>query len=191
MREPTLRRRSPRCTWRLGRMAWISAAGSACRRCCWPRRLSRKAMSPVWIFHLSFWHMHGSGSRIRPSPSGSVQRRRHGAPAVRRRFLRLGMERGLRRLPGRRHLPVLKEIARVVRPVAGWLCWRGLRNRCCPGHALLEAWLNAECSAYLPYLRDRAPETHFLRLPCWFTKAGIEQPTCRTFIGEVQAPLSI
>jgi hypothetical protein len=27
-------------------------------------------------------------------------------------------------------------------------------------------------------------------LHCWFKKAGIEQPTCQTFIGEVQAPLS-
>ena len=91
--------------------------------------------------------------------------------------------------PAADHLPLLKEIARVVRPGGrvALLAWTS--QQVLPGHAVLEARLNAECSAYLPYLQDRQPEEHFLRLRRCFPQAGIEQPTCRTFIGEAQAPL--
>ena len=91
--------------------------------------------------------------------------------------------------PAADHLLLLKEIARVLRPGGhvALLAWTS--QQVLPGHALLEARLNAECSSYLPYLRDRDPEDHFLRLVRWFPHAGIKHPTCRTFIGEVQAPL--
>jgi demethylmenaquinone methyltransferase/2-methoxy-6-polyprenyl-1,4-benzoquinol methylase len=91
--------------------------------------------------------------------------------------------------PAGDHLPVLKEIARVVRPGGrvALLAWTS--QQVLPGHAVLDARLNAECSAYLPYLQDRDPEEHFLRLGHSFHEAGIEQPTCRSFIGEVQAPV--
>ena len=92
--------------------------------------------------------------------------------------------------PAGDHRPVLKEIARVLRPggQVALLAWTS--QQVLPGHAVLEAWLNAECSAYLPYLQDRHPEEHFLRLVRWFPEAGIGQPTCRSFLGEVQAPLT-
>jgi demethylmenaquinone methyltransferase/2-methoxy-6-polyprenyl-1,4-benzoquinol methylase len=92
--------------------------------------------------------------------------------------------------PAADHLPVLKEIAKVVRPGGRVALLAWTLQQVLPGHAVLEARLNAECSAYLPYLRDREPEEHFLRLARWFPQAGIGQPTCRTFIGEVQAPLA-
>jgi demethylmenaquinone methyltransferase/2-methoxy-6-polyprenyl-1,4-benzoquinol methylase len=91
--------------------------------------------------------------------------------------------------PAGDHLSLLKEIARVVRPggrvaLLGWTSQQVL-----PGHPLLEARLNAECSAYAPYLQGRDPEAHFLRAVRWFPQAGIKDPTCRTFVGEAQAPL--
>lgn len=58
-----------------------------------------------------------------------------------------------------------------------------------PGHAMLEARLNATCSAYAPFLREQPPLAHFQRMLHWFPKAGIIEATCTTLIGQVQAPL--
>lgn len=92
--------------------------------------------------------------------------------------------------PAGNPLPALREIARVVRPggrlaLLGWTTQQLL-----PGHALLEASLNATCSAYAPYLAANPPETHFLRIHRWFGDAGISEPACRTLVGEVRAPLT-
>ena len=91
--------------------------------------------------------------------------------------------------PAADHLPLLKEIARVVCPGGrvALLAWTS--QQVLPGHAVLEARLNAECSAYQPYLQDRPPEEHFLRLRALVPTGRDQQPTCQTFIGEVQAPL--
>jgi ubiquinone/menaquinone biosynthesis C-methylase UbiE len=88
-------------------------------------------------------------------------------------------------------LPVLKEITRVVRrggivAIAAWTSQQLL-----PGHTLLEARLNATCSAYAPFLQDKSPEAHFQRALRWFSEAGITETTARTFIGDIQAPLSV
>jgi ubiquinone/menaquinone biosynthesis C-methylase UbiE len=87
-------------------------------------------------------------------------------------------------------LPVLKEITRVVRPggtiaIAAWTSQQLL-----PGYTLLEARLNATCSAYAPFLQDKNPESHFQRALRWFPKAGITEAVARTFVGDIQAPLS-
>ncbi len=87
-------------------------------------------------------------------------------------------------------LPVLKEIMRVVRrggtvAIAAWTSQQLL-----PGYALLEARLNATCSAYAPFLQDKKPESHFQRALRWFSEAGIREATARTFVGDIQAPLS-
>jgi ubiquinone/menaquinone biosynthesis C-methylase UbiE len=86
-------------------------------------------------------------------------------------------------------LPVLKELRRVVRPGGSIfiLAWSG--QQILPGHQLLEARLNATCSAYLPYLAEKEPEQQFLRLPRWFQVAGLEEIKARTFVGDLQAPL--
>lgn len=87
-------------------------------------------------------------------------------------------------------LPTLQEIVRVVRPggtvaLLGWTSQQLL-----PGYAMLEARLNATCSAYAPILTGKPPENHFLRCLRWFPQAGITDAICRTFVGEVQAPLT-
>ena len=91
--------------------------------------------------------------------------------------------------PAADHLPILKEIARVVRPggKVALLAWTS--QQLLPGHTLLEARLNATCSAYAPYLGVKPPDAHFLRAARWFPEAGICHPVCRSFIGEVQSPL--
>jgi demethylmenaquinone methyltransferase/2-methoxy-6-polyprenyl-1,4-benzoquinol methylase len=86
-------------------------------------------------------------------------------------------------------LPALKEMRRVVRPggavaILGWSSQQLL-----PGYAMLEARLNATCSAYAPILEGASPEAHFLRALRWFPEAGIAEPVSRTFVGEVRAPL--
>ena len=86
-------------------------------------------------------------------------------------------------------LPVLKELMRVVRPGGGIFLLAWSSQQILPGYALLEARLNATCSGYLPFLKDKNPEEHFLRAPRWFQEAGLEEIKAQTFVGQAQAPL--
>ena len=91
--------------------------------------------------------------------------------------------------PAGDQLPLLQEIAPVVRPGGrvALLAWTS--QQVLPGYPMLEARLNAACSAYAPYLQGKPPNSHFLRISSWFSQARIRRPTGRTFIGEAQAPL--
>jgi len=87
-------------------------------------------------------------------------------------------------------LPMLRELARVVRPggvvaVLGWSSQQLL-----PGHPLLEARLNATSLGIAPFGKGRRPELHFLRALGWFRDAGLEEPRAGTFVGDVHAPMS-
>jgi demethylmenaquinone methyltransferase/2-methoxy-6-polyprenyl-1,4-benzoquinol methylase len=87
-------------------------------------------------------------------------------------------------------LPLLKELARVVKPggsvaILGWSSQQLL-----PGHPLLEAHLNATSAGIAPFAEAKRPEQHFLRALGCFREAGLEKPTARTFAGDVHAPLS-
>ena len=87
-------------------------------------------------------------------------------------------------------LPLLRELARVVRPggsvaVIGWSSQLLL-----PGHPLLEARLNSTSLGIAPFAEGKRPELHFLRALGWLRDAGLEEPTARTFVGDVHAPLS-
>jgi len=59
-----------------------------------------------------------------------------------------------------------------------------------PGYPLLESQLNATCSAYLPFLKGKSPELHFLQALRWFQGVGLEEVKAQTFVGDVQSPLS-
>jgi len=88
-----------------------------------------------------------------------------------------------------RPLPLLKELARVVKPggtvaILGWTY-----SQLLPGHPLLEARLNATCSCIAPYARGKRPEQHFSRALGWFRDAGLVELEARTFAGSVRAPL--
>ena len=87
-------------------------------------------------------------------------------------------------------LSTLKELARVVKPggsvaILGWSSQMLL-----PGHPLLEARLNATCSSYIPYVKGKKPESNFLSALGWFRELGLEDLTTRTFVDEINAPLS-
>lgn len=86
-------------------------------------------------------------------------------------------------------LPVLKEICRVVRPGGSVSLLAWTLQQILPGHAMLEARLNATCSTYAPYLEGAPPLSHFHRALHWYAEAGLVNATGTTFLGEVQAPL--
>ena len=91
--------------------------------------------------------------------------------------------------PAAELLPILKGICRVVRPggVVALLAWSS--QQVLPGHEMLEARLNATCSSYAPFFEGQPPPAHFQRALHWFPEAGLANPTCNTFLGQVQAPL--
>ncbi len=86
-------------------------------------------------------------------------------------------------------LPVLKEMARVVKPggTVAILAWSS--QQLLPGHPMLEARLNATCSALAPYVTGVKPESNFMRAMGWFREAGFEECASQTFAGDVYAPL--
>jgi demethylmenaquinone methyltransferase/2-methoxy-6-polyprenyl-1,4-benzoquinol methylase len=86
-------------------------------------------------------------------------------------------------------MPILKEMMRVVRPGGSIILLAWSSQQVLPGYPLLEARLNATCSAYLPFLKDKCPEQNFLQAPRWFQEVGLEGIQAQTFVGTVQAPL--
>ena len=90
---------------------------------------------------------------------------------------------------GKDPLPLVGELARVVRPggVVAILFWSS--QRLLPGYPLLEARLNATCAANFPYTDDTRLEWHILRALGWLQEAGLDEPQARTFVADVRAPL--
>jgi len=87
-------------------------------------------------------------------------------------------------------LPLLKELARVVKPGGSVIIIAWSSQQLLPGYPLLEAHLNATSSGIAPFARGMAPELHFPRMMGWFRRAGMEEVTVQTFVGDVCAPLS-
>jgi demethylmenaquinone methyltransferase/2-methoxy-6-polyprenyl-1,4-benzoquinol methylase len=87
-------------------------------------------------------------------------------------------------------LPLIKELARVVRPGGSVAILAWSSEKLLPGHPLLEARLNATSAGIAPFLKGGKPESHFLRALGWFRDAGLEEPTARTFVGDAHAPLT-
>ena len=87
-------------------------------------------------------------------------------------------------------LTLLKELARVVKPGGSVTIIAWSSQQLLPGFPLLEAHLNATSSGIAPFVEGAAPELHFPRMMGWFRRAGMEDVTVRTFVGDVCAPLS-
>jgi ubiquinone/menaquinone biosynthesis C-methylase UbiE len=84
----------------------------------------------------------------------------------------------------------LQELLRVVKPGGSVILLGWSSQQLLPGYPLLEARLNATCSGYIPFLKDKRPELHFMRAASTFRDLGLEDVTTQTSIGEVQSPLS-
>jgi ubiquinone/menaquinone biosynthesis C-methylase UbiE len=87
--------------------------------------------------------------------------------------------------------PLLQELMRVVKPGGKVILLGWSSQQLLPGYPLLEARLNATCSGYIPFLKEKSPEVNFMRALTVFRNAGLEEVKAQTFIGEVQAPLSM
>jgi demethylmenaquinone methyltransferase/2-methoxy-6-polyprenyl-1,4-benzoquinol methylase len=84
---------------------------------------------------------------------------------------------------------ILHELIRVLKPggrivLLGWSSQQLL-----PGYSLLEARLNGTCSGYLPFLKDKRPESNFMRAISTFRNIGLQDIQTNTFVRDVQSPL--
>jgi demethylmenaquinone methyltransferase/2-methoxy-6-polyprenyl-1,4-benzoquinol methylase len=87
-------------------------------------------------------------------------------------------------------LPLVVELARVVKQGGrvAILAWSS--ERLLPGHPLLEARLNATTPGIAPFVKGKRPEAHFHRALGWFREAGMREAKVSTFVGDAHAPLS-
>jgi demethylmenaquinone methyltransferase/2-methoxy-6-polyprenyl-1,4-benzoquinol methylase len=86
--------------------------------------------------------------------------------------------------------PLLQELVRVIKPGGSVILLGWSSQQLLPGYPLLEARLNATCSGYIPFLKEKCPEVNFMRALSSFQNAGLQDAEARTFVGEVQAPLN-
>jgi demethylmenaquinone methyltransferase/2-methoxy-6-polyprenyl-1,4-benzoquinol methylase len=87
-------------------------------------------------------------------------------------------------------LPLVKELARVVKTGGSVAILAWSSEKLLPGHPLLEARLGATSAGLAPFVKGKKPESHFLRALGWFRDAGLEGCTARTFVGDAHAPLT-
>ena len=87
-------------------------------------------------------------------------------------------------------LPLIKELARVVKPGGSVAILAWSSERLLPGYPLLEARLSATSAGIAPFAKGRKPESHFFRALGWFRDAGLEECMARTFAGDAHAPLT-
>jgi demethylmenaquinone methyltransferase/2-methoxy-6-polyprenyl-1,4-benzoquinol methylase len=86
-------------------------------------------------------------------------------------------------------VPLMQELARVVRPggIVAILFWSS--QMLLPGHPLLEARLNATRAGIAPFVEEMGPELHPLTALRWFREAGLENTWVKTLAGTACAPL--
>lgn len=87
-------------------------------------------------------------------------------------------------------LPMVKELARVVKPGGSVAILAWSSEKLLPGYPLLEARLNATSSGMAPFIRGRRPELHVMRALGWFREVGLVELSSSTFAGSVQACLT-
>lgn len=86
--------------------------------------------------------------------------------------------------------PLLQELIRVVKPGGAVILLGWSSQQLLPGYPLLEARLNADYSAYIPFFKGKTPEQNFMRALTTLRQMGLKDIEARTFVGEVQSPLT-
>jgi len=87
-------------------------------------------------------------------------------------------------------LPLVKELARVVKPGGSVAILAWSDETLLPGYPVLEARLRATSAGIAPFIRGKKPSSHFTRALGWFRNAGLEECTAQTFAGDAHAPLA-
>jgi ubiquinone/menaquinone biosynthesis C-methylase UbiE len=87
-------------------------------------------------------------------------------------------------------LPLVKELARVVKPGGSVAILAWSSEQLLPGYPRLEAHVHATSAGMAPFVHGKRPKLHFLRALGWFREAGLQQPAARTFAGEAHSPLT-
>jgi demethylmenaquinone methyltransferase/2-methoxy-6-polyprenyl-1,4-benzoquinol methylase len=87
-------------------------------------------------------------------------------------------------------LPLVKELARVVKPRGDIVTLAWSYEKLLPGYPLLEAHLNATSAGIAPFVIGMKPKSHYLRALGWFREAGLKGCTSGTFAGDACAPLT-
>lgn len=85
---------------------------------------------------------------------------------------------------------LLQELMRVVKPGGSIILLGWSSQQFLPGYPLLEARLNATCSGYIPFLKEKRPEVNFMRALTVFRTMGLEEAQAQTFVSDVRSPLS-
>ena len=92
--------------------------------------------------------------------------------------------------PAEGAVPLVRELARVVKPGGIVAVLHYSSQRLLPGYPLLEARLNATNAANMPWSDGMKPEWHSLRTLGWLERAGLKALGVRTFVADVRAPLN-
>ena len=92
--------------------------------------------------------------------------------------------------PAEDPVPLVKELARVVKPGGSVAILFWSSQKLLPGYPLLEARLNTTSQANAPFVKGERPELHFLRALGWLRNADLEEARARTFVGDIHPPLS-
>jgi ubiquinone/menaquinone biosynthesis C-methylase UbiE len=92
--------------------------------------------------------------------------------------------------PAPEPLPLVEELARVVKPGGTVAILVYSSQMLLPGHPLLEARLNATCAGIAPFTESMRAESHWLRALGWLRDAGLLEPKAKTFVADFHAPLS-
>ncbi len=89
----------------------------------------------------------------------------------------------------REPVPVIRELARVIRPGGRLVLAYWSSQTLLPGYPALEARLNASRAGIAPFSMDAQPEAHFMRTLGRMQAAGLSSLWAGTFVHSVFAPL--